>query len=68
MKTKFRITTQRQIRREFWDQFPEFYRRRVRRSSGLEYPTDTLVAFADFIDFLARDGVISESLAFRATL
>ena len=58
------ITSQKQIRAEFWRVHPDLSRRRV----GADYPTDTRVAFVDFIDSLARNDEISEKLAQRATL
>ena len=58
------ITSQKQIRAEFWRAYPDLSRRRV----GADYPTDTRVAFVDFVDYLVRSGDISENLAQRATL
>jgi hypothetical protein len=58
------ITSQKQIRAKFWSAYPDLPRRRV----GADYPTDTRVAFVDFIDCLARNGDISDKLAQRATL
>lgn len=60
----YRITSQRQILAEFWRVHPDLSRRRI----GADYPTDTRVAFVDFIDFLERNGEISDKLAQRATL
>lgn len=68
------MTNQKQIRALFWESFPELPRRRYRYSPGrdktakLVFPIDTRCAFVDFVDYLQRDGVISESLANRATL
>jgi hypothetical protein len=58
------ITSQKQIRSEFWRAYPDLSRRRL----GADYPTDTRVLFIDFVDSLARNGDISEKLAQRATL
>ena len=62
-------TNQQQIRRAFWDEFesrpdyvPQF------RKPQNRCPTDTRVAFVEFVDMLARDGTISEALAQRVTL
>lgn len=60
----YRITSQRQLRAEFWRSYPNLSCRRV----GADYPTDTRVAFVDFVDALERNGEISEKLAERATL
>jgi hypothetical protein len=62
------FTTQRQIRAEFWTAYcmvPGVSRKRL--ADG-DYNTDTRVAFCDFVDALARNGDISESLAQRVTL
>jgi len=62
-------TTQAQIRRLFWEAHPSLSRRRIVYLGGeRDYPADTRVAFVDFVDHLARDGQISESLASRVTL
>lgn len=58
------ITTQKEIRRAFWDNHPNAKRQKIRG----DYVTDTRVAFVDYVDMLARDGVISEKLAQRVTL
>ena len=69
------MTNQKQIRAAFWESFPELPRRRYRYSwnsrdntAELVFPIDTRCAFVDFVDQLQRNGVISESLANRATL
>ena len=70
-KTKhYPITTQKEIRRIFWETFPDLPRKKIKNYSGngTMYPTDTRCAFTDFIDYLSRDGQISQALAERATL
>ena len=69
------MTNQKQIRAAFWEAFPDLPRRRYRYSPNrsdktalLVFPIDTRCAFVDYLDQLQRDGVISESLANRATL
>ena len=64
------MTTQKQVRALFWGIFPDLPRRRIvdYAGTGKMYPTDTRCAFVDFVDRLARDGEISESLAERVTL
>ena len=64
------ITTQKEIRRLFWETFPDLPRKKIKNYSGngTMYPTDTRCAFTDFIDYLSRDGQISQTLAQRATL
>jgi len=56
------------VRRAFWDAHPEFkseYRARKRQN---EYYTDIRCSFVDFVDYLQRNGDISEKLAQRVTL
>lgn len=67
---KYRITTQRELRREFWRTFPDLPRKRITDYSGngKMYRTDTRVAWCDWIDAMAKSGEISQSLAERATL
>lgn len=62
------MRTQREIRRAFWEQNPRLPRRRLKCGNELDYPTDTRVAFVDFIDHLCRNGQISSELAQRAEL
>jgi hypothetical protein len=57
------MTTQKQIRAAFWQRFPN-----VKRQPQNDLPTDIRCEFVDFVDMLARDGQISESLAARVTL
>lgn len=67
---RHRITNQRQLRREFWATFPDLPRRRIPDCSGTGrmHTTDTRCAWADWLDMLNKDGVISAELAERATL
>jgi len=69
------MTNQKQIRAAFWKAFPDLPRRRYRyspnrsdKTAQLVYPIDTRCAFVDFVDYLQRAGIISETLADRATL
>ena len=62
---KYAYTSQKQIRAEFWERYPEVSRKRQRDG---DYVTDTRVAFVEFVDYLERNGGISESLAQRVTL
>ena len=67
---RYRITTQRELRRKFWETFPELSRKRIKDYSGdsLMYVTDTRCAFVDWVDALERAGEISPELAERCTL
>jgi hypothetical protein len=58
------MTNQKQIRAAFWTSHPNLNRKKIRG----DYVTDTRVAFCDFVDYLYRNGEISEALCNRATL
>ena len=63
------FTTQREVRDAFWLTF--FVEGKPRRYYGKtqnELPADLRCAFVDFVDHLAREGTISETLAQRVTL
>lgn len=60
----YKITSQAELRRLFWESFPGIDRRKVEK----DYSAFTREAFVNWIDGLQKDGVISEALAFRATL
>jgi hypothetical protein len=60
----YQITNQRDLRKAFWQDNQELD---AKRRNG-EYPVDTRMAFADYIDSACRSGIISEALAQRATL
>lgn len=66
----YRITNQRQLRREFWKTFPTLPRRLIPDYSGKGkmYRTDTRCAWVDWLDALSKGGDISQELAQRATL
>ena len=58
------MTTQRQVRAAFWAQFDG-----VRKPGNQDKQvTDTRVVFVEFVDYLARNGEITEALARRVTL
>jgi hypothetical protein len=63
------MKTQADVRNAFWLTF--FVEGKPRRYYGKtqnELPADLRCAFVDFVDSLARDGTISETLAQRVTL
>lgn len=69
------MTNQAQIRAAFWEAHPDLPRRRYRyspnrsdKTAELVFPIDTRCAFSDFLDYLERNGQITEALANRATL
>ena len=60
------ITTQAQPRKEFWKEHPTL--KRVPGKTQNQYPTDTRVAWCDFVENMRRSQMISEKLAIKATL
>jgi hypothetical protein len=67
----YTITTQKQLRDEFWSTFPDVECRTNRNGNPLpqnQQPTDTRMTFRDWLKSLERDGRIPEKLASRATL
>ena len=60
------ITTQKQLRAEFWRNHSQF--KRVLGWDQNKYPTDVRVAWCDFVDDMYQSDQISKGLAERATL
>lgn len=60
------ITTQKELRAEFWVQHPLWKRRG--RTKQSDYHADVRFAWCSFVDYMQRTGEISEQLAQRATL
>lgn len=67
MKT-YTIATQKELRNCFWIDFPQFIPERRGNKKQKDYCCDIRCAFVDYVDAMQKDGVISESLANRATL
>ena len=67
---KYRITTQKELRAEFWQTFPRLYRKQIKdyAGTGKMYCTDTRCTWCDWLDSLNKNGEISGGLANRATL
>ena len=67
---KPRITTLRQLRKEFWETFPNLPRQKITDYSGngKMYQTDTRCAFVDWLDGLSKAGDVTQEFAERATL
>lgn len=70
----YRITTQKQLRREFWQRNSELPRnfingpkKPILAPQNMQ-PCDTRCAWCAFVDSLQKSGEISEALAQRATL
>lgn len=61
----YTYTTQRQVRKAFWEAHPTASRLHGRDG---DYLTGTRVLFVDFVNALNKDGNISDALANRVTL
>lgn len=62
------MKTQKEVRKSFWESFPEFkseYRVKKRQN---DYRTDIRCAFVDFVDDLRRSGEITQKQADNYTL
>lgn len=59
-------TTKTEVREAFWSDNPQC--KRHKNWTQNQYPTDTRVAWCDFVQHLERSGHISERLASRITL
>ena len=66
------MTSQKQIRAAFWQSHPEHeayaLKWEIKTAPHNRHNAETRTAFADFVDSLAKAEIISERLAFRATL
>jgi hypothetical protein len=64
------ITTQKQIRKLFWLEFPNIDRRKITSydGKGKMYKTDTRVLFCDFVQALHANGQISDNMVQKVTL
>ena len=67
-----KITTQKAIRALFWASHPDHEAFAlmwgIKSAPHNRHNTDTRTAFFDYVDHLAKSGMISEKLASRATL
>lgn len=57
-----------QVRDLFFAEHPQFAHERRARKSQNDYTTDCRVYFCDFVEFLRRDGQITDRQADRLTL
>jgi hypothetical protein len=62
------MITQSEIRASFWEAHPEFKSEFKKSKRQNDYRTDIRCAFVDYVDYLRKDGQISDSLANRVTL
>ena len=67
-KSKYTMTTQKEVRNSFWSSFPEFKSEYKSNKRQNEYKCDIRMTFIDYIDSLVRNNEISEDLAKRVTL
>ena len=58
-------TTQKQVKADFWNAHPKLSHRKIANfaGDGKMYTTDTRCAFVEFLDYLCRDGQISDRMA-----
>jgi hypothetical protein len=57
-----------QVRKSFWEAYPEFkseYRKTWRQN---KYRTDIRCGFVDYVDYLKKNGTITENLGNKVTL
>ena len=57
-----------EVRKSFWNEFPQFMVEYKRNKRQNEYSCDCRCAFVEYVDYLQKDGVISEKLANKVTL
>jgi len=62
------IKTQSQVRKLFWESFPQFKSEFRTRKRQNDYSTDVRCAFVDFTDYLCKNGQITEKQANNYTL
>ena len=67
MSTKNKMSFK-EIRSNFWDLHPEFKNEYKYRKKQNDYNATIRTAFVDYIDHLAKDGIITNSQAYRITL
>ena len=61
------IEDEEELREAFWEAHPELLPQRVDGRQNAQV-ADIRMAWCDFVDFMQKDGRISEELAFRANL
>jgi hypothetical protein len=69
---QYTYTNQKQIRQAFWESHPQHEAHAlkwgIKTAPQNRHNCDTRCAWVDFVDYLSKDGQISEKLADRATL
>lgn len=66
MSVMHQLRSQSDVRQSFWENHPQFKQVRGKRQN--QYPADVRMSFVDWVDYLKRSEIITESLAFRVTL
>lgn len=62
------MTTQKEVRANFWASFPQFKSEYKKTYTQNQYRTDIRCCFVDFVDMLERNGTITNKLAQKVTL
>ena len=57
-----------ELRKCFWDTFPEYKKEYRKGKKQNQYKCDIRMAWVDFVDHMAESGEITRKLAGRATL
>ncbi len=66
MTVMHQLRSQSEVRCSFWENHPQFVRVRGKRQNA--YKAEVREAFVNWVDYLARCEMITESLAQRVTL
>lgn len=62
------MKTEKEVRKSFWNSHPQLRKYYKVGFTQNQYSTDIRCAFCDYVDFLQKDGIISEELAKNVTL
>jgi hypothetical protein len=62
------MKTVKEVRNAFWNARPEHATERRSRKRQNDYSVSIRCSFVDYVDYLSRNGEISEKLAQRVTL
>ena len=62
------MKTMKEVREAFWLFYLEFKSHRRATKKQNDYNCDIRVSFISYIELLRKDGIITESLAYRITL
>ncbi len=62
------MTTQKQVRKSFWENHPQYKSEFRTRKTQNDYSCDCRCTWCDYVEYLRESGQISETLAQRVTL